>query len=70
MKKIVIFEKYTFVNFPITLFDIFLGLFTASIVCRLFYDYFSDDDDYQYSFNYSIFEDYYYENLDDVDYDE
>ena len=57
MKSAVIFEENIFFDFPITLFDILLGLFITDIFFFLFENYFfSLRDDYDFNINYDIFE--------------
>lgn len=69
MRETIIFDAGTLLDFPITLFDIFLGFFISNILSFIFLRSISDssgttfdDDDYRYNFNYNIFEeDYDYE---------
>ena len=65
MKDTIIFEAGDITNFPITLYDIFLGLFICSIIEFLFFG-FHQDDDYEYTYNFGIFEDNYDEGYDDI----
>lgn len=64
MQDVVIFESGFITDFPITLYDMFLGLFICSILDFLFMG-FHDDDDYEYSYKYSIFEDSEYDGYED-----
>lgn len=58
MKSIIIFEPGSLFKFSVSLYDIFLGLFTCGILNCLLGTYFWLDDDRDYTFNFDIFEDY------------